>query len=204
MKVSELMQAMADAGAPMQAILIAVQAIEAKDAEIEQRRAGDRERKRRQRNKDTDVTVTGQSRDTDVTVTDAPSLSLPPNENNSNPPTHTHPDNTSRARKAGVFPRPDWADPQVWSDWMEVRKAKGGRNTATAYAGFLASIEREATDEWPPGRLLAHAVSESWKSIHRPKEYRNDRPKQSSSNDEIRNPYVRAALRKSSGSGIPF
>jgi len=38
-KMSDLMQAMADAGAPMQAILIAVQALEAKDAEIAARDA---------------------------------------------------------------------------------------------------------------------------------------------------------------------
>ncbi|HEX8556429.1 MAG TPA: hypothetical protein VF695_17155, partial [Sphingomonas sp.] len=66
MSVSDLMEAMAAAGAPMEAIVLAVRALEAKDAEIEARRAGDRERKRRQRA----GTVTGQSRDMAVTVTD--------------------------------------------------------------------------------------------------------------------------------------
>ncbi len=67
MTVADLMEAMAAAGAPMAAIVLAVRALEEKDALIEARRAGDRERKRRQRG-----TVTGQSRDTDVTVTDTP------------------------------------------------------------------------------------------------------------------------------------
>ena len=91
MKVSELMEAMAAAGAPMEAILIAVRALEGRDDALEQKRSVERERKRRQRSKgrDTDGTVTGPSRDIDgivpETVTDAPSLPRLPNENNSNP-----------------------------------------------------------------------------------------------------------------------
>lgn len=56
MTTSELMKAMADAGAPFEAILIAIQALDAKDAEIVQRdkeqaerRARDAERKRHER-----------------------------------------------------------------------------------------------------------------------------------------------------------
>ena len=64
MKASDLLQAMLDAGAPIDAAMIALRALEAKDAEIEARRSVERERKRRQRARDTDGTVTGQSRDT--------------------------------------------------------------------------------------------------------------------------------------------
>lgn len=142
---------------------------------LETRRASERQRKQvqRDREKETECHVT--SRDStgqDGTSQETPSLSLPPNENNSNPPTHTHPDNTPRA-KADPFPRPDWADPQVWNDWMAVRRDRKAKNTPTAYTGFLRSIAEEATDDWPPGRLLAHAVENSWKSIHRPKDYQN-------------------------------
>jgi hypothetical protein len=77
---------------------------------------------------------------------------------------------SARAAKVDHFPRPEWADPQVWKDWMDVRKAKHGRNTATAYAGFLADIAKLANDEWPPGRLLAYAVAKSWAGIYEPKE----------------------------------
>lgn len=77
---------------------------------------------------------------------------------------------SARAKKTDMFPRPLWADPEVWDDWMVVRKAKGGRNTATAYAGFLADVAKLTNDEWPPGRLLAHAVSKSWAGIYEPKE----------------------------------
>lgn len=75
-----------------------------------------------------------------------------------------------RGAKVDLFPRPEWADPQVWKDWMDVRKAKHGRNTATAYTGFLADIAKLVNDEWPPGRLLAYAVAKSWAGIYEPKE----------------------------------
>lgn len=78
-----------------------------------------------------------------------------------------------RAKKRDVFPKPDWADPEVWADWLDVRKAKKARNTATAHKQFLADIEKLADDEWPPGRLLEHAVSKSWAGIYDPREKRN-------------------------------
>ncbi|MEZ2131883.1 MULTISPECIES: hypothetical protein [unclassified Sinorhizobium] len=49
MTVAELIRKMAEAGAPTEAIAIAVEAIEAKDGEIAERRAAERDRKRRQR-----------------------------------------------------------------------------------------------------------------------------------------------------------
>lgn len=178
MKASELMQALADAGAPMEAILIAVRALEEKDAELGRKRAIERDRKRRQRAKeqDTDGTVTGQSRDTDGTVTDTPSLSLPPNENNSNPPTHTHPDVTTRARKADPFPRPDWCSEQIWNDLKANRKAKRLPNTASAHAKLLRDLEAMSDDDWPPGRLLEAIVARGWAAAYDPRENRNDRP----------------------------
>lgn len=103
MKVSDLIEAMGNAGAPMEAILIAVRALEDSEAALNQRRAVERDRKRRQREKERDShgTVTGQSED----KPDTP-LSRPPNENNSNPPTHT-PVSTTPARKAHRLPA-DW------------------------------------------------------------------------------------------------
>lgn len=79
-------------------------------------------------------------------------------------------DATHPSPRANPFPRPAWAEKQVWSDWMAVRKKKRATNSPTAYAGFLADIERLADDEWPPPRLLAHAVSKSWAGIYDPRE----------------------------------
>ena len=65
MNLGELIRRMAEAGAPPEAIAIAVEAVETTRAiaaaEIEARRANDRERK--QRSRDGHVTVTGLSRD---------------------------------------------------------------------------------------------------------------------------------------------
>ena len=90
MKISDLMQAMADAGAPMEAILIAVRAIEDGNAALDAKRSVERERKRRQRAKVSNMgaSVTGLSRDKDGTVPSTPSLSPPlppPNPPNPHP-----------------------------------------------------------------------------------------------------------------------
>ena len=79
MGIADLMEQLLEAGAPMEAVIIAVRAVEAKDAELAERKTNDRDRKRRQRarGRDEDGTVTGQSRDEDGTVTDTP-LSRPP------------------------------------------------------------------------------------------------------------------------------
>lgn len=86
MSVADLMQAMADAGAPMEAIIIAVRALEEKDAVLAAKRAVERDRKRKQRG-----TVTGQSRDTDGTVTDIPSPQSPPLKSTPDPEKITPP-----------------------------------------------------------------------------------------------------------------
>lgn len=172
LKVSELMQAMADAGAPMEAILIAVRAIEAAQDCIEQKRAVERDRKRRQRERDNHGTVTGQSQDSPV----PPPLSRPPNENNSNPPTHTPPDVTTRARKADPFPKPEWCSEQIWNDLKANRKAKRLPNTASAHAKLIRDLTAMADDDWPPGRLLEAIVARGWAAAYDPRDSRNDRP----------------------------
>lgn len=201
MKASELVKAMTDAGAPMEAVLIALRAIEEGEDAIEQRRAADRERKRRQRAKDTeeDVTVTGRSQDTDGTVTAAPSLSPSPKENNSNPHPHTHPDNTPRARKADDFPMPEWCpSSQVWRDLKANRKAKRLPCTATAHAKLIRDIEKMADDEWPPGRLLEAIVARGWAAAYDPRENRkpgNDARNSRQTGNSTRNAAQGALLR---------
>ncbi len=92
--IAELIRNMSAAGAPPEAIALAVEAIEAKDAALEARRASDRERKRRQRagqSRDCPVTVTGQSEDkiassrAEYNTTRAPAL-IPVGLSNDNPP----------------------------------------------------------------------------------------------------------------------
>lgn len=83
---------------------------------------------------------------------------------------------TRRPRKPAenAFPKPDWADPQVWADFLTNRKAKRCQNTPTAYKRFLDDISRLASGEWPPGRLLEHAAARGWAGIFEPREMRNE------------------------------
>lgn len=93
----------------MEAIIIAVRAIEAEqDRQAEARaKAAERKRRQRERERDQSVTVTRQSQDADGTEDSSPPLTLPPNENISNPPTHTPPETNPRARK-GTRLADDW------------------------------------------------------------------------------------------------
>lgn len=163
MKVSELMQAMTEAGAPMEAILIAVKALEERDDAIEQRRAAERDRKRRQRAKaredkeDSHGTVTGQSGDPSL----SPSLS--PQTPQTHP--HTHPDNNTRVRKGRsktTVSKPEGVLDQTWEDFVAHRKAVKAPLTATAMAG----IEREAKKAgWSLEDALSAVVTRGWKSF---------------------------------------
>ena len=111
------------------------------------------------------------------------------------------------ARKAHPFPRPDFADPQVWSDFMANRKRKRLPSTETAYRGFIRSIATEQDENWPPGRLLEHAAASGWGSIHNPdkddKHHGNHR-QSSSQRDRGRVDGFTAALRKVANSETDY
>ncbi len=80
MSIAVLIRRMAEAGATAEAIALAVEAIEQRDAAVEARRAADRERKQRQRDRQRDVavTVTGHSAEQGVPETSDPSPLVPP------------------------------------------------------------------------------------------------------------------------------
>lgn len=89
------------------------------------------------------------------------------------------PSSARTGSKPDPFPRPEWAEPQAWGDFLVNRKGGKGRrsypNTATAYAKFLSDIARLSDDEWPPGRLLKHAAAKGWAGIYDPRENQNGR-----------------------------
>lgn len=171
MRASELMQAMLDAGAPIEAAMIALRELEAREAELEQRRAGDRERKRRQRAKssDGDVTVPGQSRDSHRDIPATPSLSpspLPsPQTPQLTPRPHTHPDNTTRARKPDDFPCPDGVDPVDWDALKANRKAKRAALSEGAHRQIVRKLDAWQREGWPPGPVVACAAERGWITV---------------------------------------
>lgn len=136
MSIADLMQQMSDAGAPMEAILLAVRALEAKDADIEQRKANARDRKRRQRERDRDVTVTRQSRDRDGTVT--PAKEIPPNPHKKiSPPIEPDGSIAPRGRKNAAH--------RIPADWTPVP------------IDDLPARARELARQWPEGAYEAEA-----------------------------------------------
>ena len=185
LKASELMQQMMDAGAPMEAVVIALRAIEDAQSELEAKRAAARERKRRQRAKaqdaerDEDVTVTGQSQDSHGTSPHP----LPLSPQTPQTPTPAPVENT-RAREADKFPCPEWCDPAVWRDLKANRRTKRLTNTPTAHKRFVEAIEAMADEHWPPGRLVEAIAAKGWGGPHDPREARkpnNDNRKQANS-----------------------
>lgn len=173
MSIAALMQQMSDAGAPMEAILIAVRAIEAKEMEIADRRAKAADRKRSERLRKR------MSRDGHATVEGRSQRHIP-NEDTSNlsssSPTGSE-ERPTTARAGCAFVKPEWADAGHWRDFMANRKRRRMTNSPTAYASFLADVARLADDEWPPGRLLELAAGKGWGSINRPdQDHRNGRP----------------------------
>lgn len=92
MSVAELIRNMAAAGAPIDAIVLAVEAIEARDIQAAEKRAkvADRKRRQRERERDCHVTVTGQGCDIEADKEKSPQTPLkeiyPPSPKGDSPP----------------------------------------------------------------------------------------------------------------------
>lgn len=181
MTFSALIRNMAAAGATVDAIALAVEAIECAQAEADAPRAAARERKRRQRERDRErdmsrdshVTVTRQERDEPAPAPSPLSSPQPPQQT---PHPHPHPEGTdARTRKvrSTAWPCPEGVDPAHWTDMLANRKSKRLANTATAHAGVLRDLAKFSDEEWPPGRIVQHAAERGWGAIFDP------RPKQS-------------------------
>ncbi|MGX7895491.1 hypothetical protein [Tsuneonella sp. HG222] len=143
----------------MEAVLIALKAIEERDEAIEARRANERDRKRRQRARAEDDcgTVTGQSRDEDGTDELAPSLSRPFPPQTPPYPTHTHPEIQPRARKGHRLPL----------DWQP--KPLPAEVAAIVARWPEGAIERELARfrDWAKGATGKSALKNDWDAAWR-------------------------------------
>lgn len=74
---------------------------------------------------------------------------------------------STRAKRASTFPRPEFADPAVWGDFLKNRKTKRLSSTETAYRQVLSDIEKlvEQTG-WPPGEILRACTAKGWGAIY--------------------------------------
>ncbi len=179
--IATALKHMLAAGMPHDAIVAAVAEMEAAmpaavDPVAERRRAYDRERKRNIKRNSTGIPPAPV--ETAESAENAPP-SPPPNDNKSNPPTPAPEKTTPRAKaEAHVaawwawrvkhpFPRPYWAAPQPWSDFLTNRKRKDLANTVTAHKRLLRDIEAAvARTGWPPGRIFEACVEQGWGAIY--------------------------------------
>lgn len=168
MSIAALIRNMAAAGAPPEAIAIAVEAIEGAKGEIENRRAADRERKRRQRDmsRDSHGTVTGQSEDSPA-VSPALSPSFPPDPLTNPIPT---PVSISRTRKGTQFPAPEGVTDEQWQAFVAQRKKKLNDH---AYHLLCGKLRTFAEHGWPPGQMIDLAIERGWETVFEPKDFNN-------------------------------
>lgn len=109
---------MSDAGAPPEAIALAVEEIEALQAALDARRSSDRDRKRSQRERLKSANVTGHSEDSHGTVTPTPALDkVSPQTPNQTKPTPTPPYNPPASPKRGTRLANDFEPPEDWISW---------------------------------------------------------------------------------------
>jgi len=112
--------------------------------------------------------------------------------------------NPKRARKlAAEIIIPDWVPAEPWAGFMEMRRVKGVRPTPRAVSLLIGKLERWRAQGHDPGEILNKSTTSNWTDIYEPKAPANDR--QSASNDEPRNAYVRSALRRQAeraGTGV--
>lgn len=168
MSLAALARQMHEAGTPIEGILLALEAVEERDAEAAAKRAKAAARKQAQRDRERDcrVTVTGQSRDR------LPSLDKSPQTPKINPTplVHTH---ETRTRSA-AWSCPEGVNSDHWRDFLGNRRRKKLANSETAHAAVLRDLETLTDADWPPGRLVEHAAAKGWGSINKPEDgYQN-------------------------------
>lgn len=128
MSLAIMFRRMVDAGAPVEAILIAVEEIESIQAALEARRTADRDRKRAQRERQKTADVTGQSGDGHETVTPTPS----PDKETPQTPKEINPIPCVRDTRARGWHR-------LPNGWTPTRQ--------------LPLPVQAKVDQWPPGAL---------------------------------------------------
>ena len=170
MSFAVLIRAMTAAGAPPEAIAIAVEAIEASDAKLADKRAIERDRKRAQRSRDSHGTVTGQSEDkADTAPPPSPPNKSPPDPQKLTPPP-TPPRNPRPRKGASGFELPDRIPGEEWRGYEEMRNRIGKPMTDHAKALAVSRLDKMAEAGWPPGVVLNHSILNNYQGLFAPKD----------------------------------
>lgn len=182
MNISNLIRSMAAAGAPPEAIAIAVEAIEQVQGLIEEKRAAAREKKRRQRAAASDCpgTVPGHGGDMEGTtpVLNKEKSPIPPKEIKPTPGGVTG----ALARKAGGFGPPVGVSLHSWNALCQQRKKA---LTEIAYGRMCKTLAEGAEAGWPPGELVDRSIERGYETVFIPKERRNGNAGRSSAPERV-------------------
>ena len=149
MSYSDLIQSMADAGAPMEAILIAVRAIEAKEQEQADKRRKAAERKQRERDnkRDSHATVTGQSQQKEK------------NQKKKNPPSDIPlKGDISSVPPSGTKKRAS----RIPDDWEPDREYAAGKGLSSQQIDIEAEKFRNYWGSAPPAKATKTDWRKTW------------------------------------------
>jgi hypothetical protein len=157
---------MTEAGAPPEAIAIAVEEIEAIQASLDARRTADRDRKRAQREQQKSADVTGQSEDSLGTVTPIvpspldPPLKVSPDPFKDTPPLTPQP-NYLRGKDL-----PEGIPEEPWMAFVRSRKAiPKVPFTEDAARGAARKTLKLVGEGYDAGKLLWMAVDKGWRTV---------------------------------------
>lgn len=187
MSIAQLMRDMAAAGAPMEAIIMAVEALEARDNAAKAEREKTAERKRRQRARERGevvaVTVTGQSHDNHCDTAIPPKN--PPQTPHKITPVYNNPptpqggdvvDLTGKPIFTGRKPRkrevefdlPSDIPAEPWDAWVSMRSRMRKPLTEQAKRLAVAKLQEFAGQGHGMAEILNNSTMNGWQGLFAP------------------------------------
>lgn len=86
---------------------------------------------------------------------------------------------STKSVRVEKYPRPDFADPDDWSDFLGNRKKKHLNNSGSAHAKLLRDVAHWSRETgWPPGVVFRACVENGWAGIYDPRTGNNGRGNQ--------------------------
>lgn len=121
--------------------------------------------------------------------------------NGSSPPKSPKPKRGPSPPSEPTFPCPDGVDPMDWDGLKANRKAKRAPLTAGAHRQITTKLDAWARSGWPPGPIVANAAERGWTTVFetdamKANPHGDRRPPARNDDDDPRNPYVKAVLRR--------
>jgi uncharacterized protein YdaU (DUF1376 family) len=111
---------------------------------------------------------------------------------------------STQSARVEKFPRPDFADPDDWSDFLGNRKKKHLNNSGSAHAKLLRDVAHWSRETgWPPGTVFRACVENGWAGIYDPRTGNNGRGNQNFGGHRDKRDGVARALDRSLGYDPP-